>query len=240
MEKQITSVTIFKSKSLAANFWAFQQVPLAVYRLQKVPGLTFFKSMGSGGGKGFDFMPSFSTYAWLLVWESQQHADDFYFNNPYFLKYQKKCASVQTLYLKNLVSHGKWSGISPFRQGATLDDASKIVVLTRARIKLRRLWQFWSKVGRTANELYKFDELEFAIGIGELPFIQQATISVWKNFEAMKRYAYADDTHKNVIKLTQKYKWYSEELFARFVLISTENHSTSQQQPGSNSDSRRL
>ncbi len=106
MEKQITSVTIFKSKSLASNFWAFQQVPLAVYRLQKVPGLTFFKSMGSGGGKGFDFMPSFSTYAWLLVWESQQHADDFYFNNPYFLKYQKKCASVQTLYLKNLVSHG--------------------------------------------------------------------------------------------------------------------------------------
>lgn len=112
-----------------------------------------------------------------------------------------------------------------------MNDTSKIVVLTRARIKWRRLWQFWTKVGRTANELYKFDELEYAIGIGELPFIQQATISVWKNYEAMKRYAYADDTHKNVIKLTQKYQWYSEELFARFVLVSTENHTYSQLPP---------
>jgi hypothetical protein len=108
-----------------------------------------------------------------------------------------------------------------------MDDSSKIVVLTRARIKWQRLWQFWNKVGRTANELYKFDELEFAIGIGELPFIQQATISIWRDFEAMKRYAYQDDTHKNVIKLTQKYQWYSEELFARFILVSTVNYSRS-------------
>jgi hypothetical protein len=224
MVNQITTVTIFKLKSLTSNFWAFQQVPFAVFRLKKVPGLTFFKSMGSGGGKGFDFMPSFSTYAWLLVWENQQFADDFYATNLYFQKYQKKCLSLQTLYLKNIVSHGKWSGISPFQPGAMMDDASKIVVLTRARIKFRMLWQFWNKVGRTANELYKFDELEYAIGIGELPFIQQATISVWKNYEAMKRYAYLDETHKNVIKLTQKYQWYSEELFARFILVSTENH----------------
>ena len=224
MAEQITSVTIFKLNSLASKFWAFQQVPLALFRLKKVPGLTFFKSMGSGGGKGFDFMPSFNTYAWLLVWETQQHSDDFYSNNPYFLTYKKKCFSLQTLFLKNIVSHGKWSGINPFDQGAVMNDTSKIVVLTRARIKWFRLWQFWSKVGRTANELYKFDELEFAIGIGELPFIQQATVSVWKNYEAMKRYAYADETHKNVIKLTQKYKWYSEELFARFILLSTKNH----------------
>lgn len=223
MVEQITTVNIFKLKSLASNFWAFQQVPIAAYRLQKVPGLTFFKSMGSGGGKGFDFTPSFSTYAWLLVWENQQFADDFYATNLYFKKYEKKCISVKTLFLKNIVSHGKWSGVSPFQQGAIMDDTSKIVVLTRAKIKWYRLWQFWNKVGRTANELYKFDELEFAIGIGELPFIQQATISVWKNYEAMKRYAYVDETHKNVIKLTQKFKWYSEELFARFVLVSSVN-----------------
>lgn len=48
MIKQITTVTIFKLKSLSSNFWAFQQVPLAIFRLKQVPGLTFFKSMGSG------------------------------------------------------------------------------------------------------------------------------------------------------------------------------------------------
>ena len=63
-------------------------------------------------------------------------------------------------------------------------------------------------------------DLEFAIGVGELPFIQQATLSVWKNKAAMQHYAYTDATHKNVIRLTRKHQWYSEELFARFSLTA--------------------
>ncbi len=218
MENQITTVTLFETKGIRNQFWAFSQVPLALFRLKGVPGLQFYKSMGSGGGKGFDFTPSFSKYCWLLVWENSDFANQFFQSNHYFKEYESKAISVNTLYLENVESHGLWSGVKPFKKSAEFMLDSKVVVLTRARIKTFKLIHFWTKVGRTAKELYKFAELEFAIGVGELPFIQQATLSIWKNTQAMQEYAYKDETHKKVIKLTRKHKWYSEELFARFVL----------------------
>jgi hypothetical protein len=106
--------------------------------------------------------------------------------------------------------------------GSPSEDA-KVVVLTRARIRFNKLWDFWQKVGNTAKDLYQFDELEFAIGVGELPLIQQATVSIWTNMDAVKRYAYQHEAHKNVIQLTRKNNWYSEELFARFYLERKES-----------------
>jgi hypothetical protein len=220
MSEQITTVCLFELDGFSQQYWAFKQVPLALGRLQSVPGLTFFKSMGSGGGKGFDLMPSFRVYAWLMVWENQTRAQDFFTSNAYFQAYRQRCQSAEVLYLKNIMAHGKWSGSNPFLQATGADDSGQVVVLTRGRIKASRLVQFWRKVGRTANELFKTPDLEFAIGVGELPFIQQATLSVWKNKAAMQHYAYTDATHKNVIRLTRKHQWYSEELFARFSLTA--------------------
>ena len=220
MSEQITTVCLFEFNGFSHQYWAFKQVPLAFRSLKDVPGLTFFKSMGSGGGQGFDFTPSFRVYAWLMVWQNQDFADAFFQAHPYFRTYRNRCASAEAFYLKNIMAHGKWSGGNPFEKALDADDSGPIVVLTRGRIKASRLVQFWRKVGRTANELFKFPELEFAIGVGELPFIQQATLSVWKTKEAMQHYAYTDATHKNVIRLTRKHQWYSEELFARFSLTA--------------------
>lgn len=222
MSEQITTVCIFKFDGVSDQFWGFKQVPLAFREMDGVPGLTFFKSMGSGGGKGFDFTPSFRVYAWLMVWQNQGFADAFFEAHPYFQAYRSRCASAEAFYLQNLMAHGKWSGVNPFEKAPDADDSGSIVVLTRGRIKASRLVQFWRKVGRTANGLFKFPELEFAIGIGELPFIQQATLSIWKSKAAMQHYAYTDATHKNVIRMTRKHQWYSEELFARFSLLARE------------------
>ena len=218
MSTTITTLVIFKTKGILNKFWAFQQVPLAYFQLKKVKGITFVKSMGSGAGKGFDFTPSSSTYCWLITWEDKKSAQIFFTENKYYNAYKNRCVDLQIFYLENVMSHGKWSGVNPFTPTTEFNADSIVVVLTRARIKLSRIVQFWTMVGRTANELYKFDDLQFAIGVGELPFIQQATISVWKNLEAVKQYAYKDQTHRKVIELTRKYQWYSEELFARFVL----------------------
>lgn len=215
---QITTVIFFDFQGMSNKFWGFKQVPLANLKLGKVPGLSFFKSMGSGGGEGFDAWPSFSKYSWIMVWDERSKAEDFLKNNPYFKEAKSRASGINTLYLKNIMSHGKWSGKSPFIPDNSGADDSKIVVLTRARIRLSRLWQFWRKVGKTAKDLYRFDELEFAVGIGELPLIQQATISIWSSIDAVKRYAYKQEAHKKVIALTRKYNWYSEELFARFFL----------------------
>lgn len=224
MSNSITTLIIFETKGFRNQLWAFQQVPLALWRLKNVKGLNFIKSMGSGGGKGFDFTPSFTTYCWLLVWDNKEYADEFFNSNSYFKKYLSKATAIKVHYLQNVISHGLWSKVNPFIKTTEFKDNDTVVVLTRARIKLRRIVQFWTKVGRTANELYKFDDLKFAIGVGELPFIQQATVSIWKNMESVKNYAYKDETHKRVISLTRKYNWYSEELFARFVLMESKNY----------------
>jgi hypothetical protein len=215
---QVTTVLFFELKGNINKIWGFAQVPLAGFFMKRIPGLTFFKSMGSGSGGGFGAWPSFSNYSWLMVWENSTYAENFLHSNSYLKGYKARCSNTRILHLKNVMSHGKWSGVNPFESVGSFPEGSKIVVLTRARIRLFKLWHFWQKVGNTADDLYKFDELEFAIGVGELPLIQQATISIWANMDAVKRYAYQHEAHKNVIQLTRKHNWYSEELFARFYL----------------------
>jgi hypothetical protein len=91
------------------------------------------------------------------------------------------------------------------------------LVLTRAKIRFRKLFSFWSKVGSVSHTLSNYDGLVLSIGIGEWPLIQQATLSLWKTQAEMMNYAYKNEKHKEVVLLTRKLNWYSEELFARFV-----------------------
>jgi heme-degrading monooxygenase HmoA len=43
-----------------------------------------------------------------------------------------------------------------------------------------------------------------------------ATFSLWKDFEAVKEFAYISEQHKEAIRKTRKNEWYREELFSRF------------------------
>jgi len=215
---QVTTVVLFRLRGNFNRFWGFGQVPLASMYLKNIPGLQFFKSMGSGSGAGFGAWPDFGQYAWLMVWESSAHAESFFRDHPYFRDYAQRCSSTRILYLKNIASHGLWSGINPFVVSEHPLENTKVAVLTRARISLNKVWHFWRQVGKTAKGLYDFDELEYAVGIGESPLIYQATISVWASIDSVKRYAYQHEAHKKVIQLARKNNWYSEELFARFYL----------------------
>jgi heme-degrading monooxygenase HmoA len=58
-----------------------------------------------------------------------------------------------------------------------------------------------------------------SIGIGEMPYIKQATFSIWQNKESMKNFAYQMKEHAEVIRKTRKENWYSEDMFARFKVL---------------------
>lgn len=217
--EQITTLFFFELNGISNKRWAFSQVVYSSSRLKNVPGIEFFKSMGTGGGNGFGLIPSFSKYTWLIVWKSKELASNFIANNTYLKEYQNKCKSFRTLYLENIISHGFWSKKNPFRKSENTNPTAKILVLTRASIKLNKLIQFWFKVGSAAKSMYKSKGILYASGIGEVPLIHQATLTIWDSEESMKDFAYQNQIHKKVILQTRLHNWYREELFARFRII---------------------
>jgi hypothetical protein len=199
------------------KFWAFTQMRLGLKSLKGVNGLVFSKLLGSGSKNGFSTIPNFGTYVLFCVWDSENDAGIFFKENTFFKTYQSKSAESFTAYLFAAESHGKWDGTQPFVSGAKLALDKPVVVLTRATIRLSKLYSFWKRVGNVSSTLENYDGLALSIGVGEWPLIQQATLSVWKTQTEMMDYAYKNQKHREVVQLTRKLNWYKEELFARFV-----------------------
>jgi hypothetical protein len=214
---QITTVSIFHFSGLRHQFWALSQMGLAPRRLGQVPGLQFIKFMGSGADRGFGIRPNFSVYSMLAVWNSEAQAQTFFEKHRVFLDYAAHCSQYTTHYLHNTMCHGLWDGQIPFQSAVTFDPELPVAVLTRATIKKQYLWRFWKQVPTVSAAIVDKPGLQFAIGIGELPFVQQATFSIWTSGRQMMDYAYRGDQHQQVIRQTRELGWYKEELFARFV-----------------------
>ncbi len=189
--------------------------------LINVPGLSFFKFLGTGAGQGFSLRPDFSTYALLTVWDNQAAAADFYNNNPQLKAYWTKASAIRRLSLANRASHGLWSGQNPFK-GNDIDkvEDSKVAIITRATLRFSKLWSFWRAVPKASKAIENAKGVHFYKGIGEWPFIQQATISIWDSMEDVMQFAYRDQAHKEIVKQTKQERWYSEDLFARFNIIN--------------------
>jgi hypothetical protein len=102
----------------------------------------------------------------------------------------------------------------------TNEIEGKIAVLTRATIRLSKLKSFWKSVPDVSAQMQDAKGLIASFGIGEIPFIKQATLSIWEDVESMKTFAYQMKAHQTVIQKTRKENWYSEEMFTRFEVIS--------------------
>ena len=216
----LTTITFFKFRKNKG--WAFAQMGLAPSKLQQKEGLKFFKLMGTGGGNGFSLWPDFGTYAFLGVWDNQKSADYFLKHNALIQNYFQKSSSFRTIKMLPIKSHGLWSGQNPFpeQEVPTNDSGLPVAVITRATLRPSRLFGFWKSVPHASAAIENAAGVQYFKGIGEWPFVQQATLSLWDSFEAVKQFAYRDQTHAKIIKKTRSQKWYSEDLFARFHLLS--------------------
>ncbi len=133
----------------------------------------------------------------------------------------KKAAAHRTLHLKPYKSSGLWDGKNPFtpasQQPPSADQA--VAILTRASLRWNRLAAFWKAVPAASKALSNAQGVQFYKGIGEWPWIQQATVSIWNQAEAVHQFAYKGP-HAKIVKKTRQQQWYAEDLFARFVLLS--------------------
>jgi len=218
MQQQIVTLSLFRFSGAANRWWALGMMGKSTSLFRDIPGMSFFKMLGSGGGSGFAIYPNFGVYACLAVWENEAAATTAMEQHPDWQELSRHANREWTLYLHTLQAHGKWDGANPFPTVAVPGYEGQLMgVLTRATIRPSRLLRFWRSVPNSSQMILRHPGHLFSIGIGELPLIQQATFSLWSDLESVRRYAYQEGPHKKVVQQTRRYDWYSEELFARFM-----------------------
>ena len=183
-------------------------------------GLKFVKLLGTGSKDGFSMIPDFSSYVMITSWENDDFRKKFINENKLFQEIINKSSKRIEIKIDPYNYIGSWNGINPFKNKSSYKEG-KIIVLTRARVRLNKLINFFISTSSAAKSINSRKGAEYYKGVGELPIIEQATISIWKSEQSMKDYAYSDQSHLKIIHKARKNKWYSEELFVRSNIISS-------------------
>lgn len=218
---QITLISFFRFPR-GQRRWGMKQMMATQKRLKGTTGLIFHKMLGTGGGKGYSFMPDLSTYALLTVWEDHELAKSFESDSEPMKDFRNHTSEIYSIFLAPIQSRGYWAKKQPFKTGETEPGTRVITVLTRATIKPYFYFHFWRRVGRVSRSHTGRPGLIFTKGLGERPWIMQVTFSVWQSVEAMSAFAHnKEGKHYEAIKTTRKMKGFKEELYARFRPVQT-------------------
>lgn len=204
---------------------AIHRIPLFFNR-----NISFFKLMGCGKNGTFDKHPDWQQWGIFSVYKSPLQFEALTVSTVIQHLYGKFISKwyrlfnceIWTIFLEPIEGHGRWNRTEPFGPLAKQSAYNgPIAILTRATIRISKLKAFWQNVDGVAKEMVKARGFITSIGIGELPYIKQATFSLWETKDAMKQFAYQLKQHAEVIQKTRKENWYSEELFVRFVPLKT-------------------
>lgn len=213
------TITKFRTFTIPFAFLGMAVLRLPLWLNRKC---NFWKLMGSGKNAQVDLSPDFKHWAILTTWNNKTDYEEFNTKSSTMKWFRFFGKEEFTILLKPLSSHGLWSTVEPFKAEKTIHNTNEqIAVITRAAIRIGKVKEFRQNIKRAAESMRKAPGFILSAGIGENPFLDQATFSIWENEESMKNYAYKSFDHSDIIKLTRERKWYSEELFARFAIIES-------------------
>jgi hypothetical protein len=187
--------------------------------------------MGCGKNGTFDIHPDFNQWAIMVFFKTDVVGTDDQIKEPTqilgkFIPFWWNLftTNMRWFLLEAYAGHGSWDGkVFIDNRKEVEEPIGKIGVLTRATIRLSRLKEFWEAVPKVAQDMDKNKGFLYSVGIGEIPFIKQATFSMWESSEDMKSFAYKKKDHQEVIQKTRKNQWYTEEMFLRFKILVQKN-----------------
>lgn len=184
-------------------------------RLRQVPGLAFWRLLGTGHGDDTGRGADLSRSALFAVWDDEGDLDAFLANDHIPRRWHSASESWHVR-LRSVGGHGTWKGVDPMAgldQGA---DDGPIAIITRANVR-RRSWKAFGAASEIVDaELHRAPGLIDVVGIGETPIGSLATFSLWESRAAARDFAYSMPDHREVIRRTRAEDWYAEEMFARF------------------------
>jgi hypothetical protein len=190
-------------------------------RLHDTPGLRFAKSLGTGSGRTFTVRDA-DPRRWglLTVWNDATTAAAF--ESGALVRGWREFADEEWLVrMRPLAARGQWSRQEPFGRPSPQRWTGAVAAVTRARLVTRRAARFWRAVPPVSADLHRSPGLLLALGIGEAPVGLQGTFSIWSSAAALNTFAYGRAPHTAVVGQTDRERWYAEELFARFAVLST-------------------
>ena len=183
-------------------------------RLRAVDGLEFAKVLGVGRGSDTGPSADLRRQAYLLVWRDPAAADRFLAEHAIARRWRRLTVE-HDLALRLVSGHGSWSGVDVLGGMPPARTDGEIVVLTRARIRVRS-WRRFRRASRgTAAQLRQASGCRWALGVGELPLGLLGTISCWESADDLDAWARSGGAHGAAVESAPD--WFVESLFARFA-----------------------
>lgn len=200
-------------------------VPLALVNMawQRIPlrtsgTLRFAKLLGTGSGDSFTVRDAdVRRWGLLTVFAADADADAFS-RHSIISSWSALAEESVTIRMTPLSGHGRWAGREPFPHGTPHRWRGPVAAITRARIRPSQWRAFWASVPPVAADLASRPGLLLRTGIGEAPVGLQGTFSLWADNAALTEFARRGPAHRHAVELTERHRWFSEELFVRFAV----------------------
>jgi len=199
----------------ATRLWAWMRLVRGPRALKGTPGLRFAKVLGSGHEGGFGLKPSATRGGLFCVFDDDEQARAFVDHSPTIAEYRRHARELCSVLLRPYASRGSWDGI-PLPASATAPATGPVAALTRASIRPLRAAAFWRLTPDAQASMEHAAGCRLGVGLGEAPFLRQATFSIWDDVPAMDAYA-RHGAHLAAIRAAAQGQHFSETLFVRFI-----------------------
>ncbi len=215
---RVTLVTFYRFPGFFRMYLAFSTMGILKFFRPRHPGMRLGKMLGNGSGIGFGLTPDFRQYSVLAVFDNETQAADYYQNSRLLRWLRRISKSEKVLFLRAHRSRGVWDGRDPYP--FTIEkEGELIVILTRAKLRLRKVRAFWKKVPAANKSLASVKGRIFSAGMGEWPFSHPITFSMWENEESMIHFAHEGEAHRSAVQAAREGHWFREDLFVRYSVI---------------------
>jgi len=197
------------------KLWGFSRFVIGRFFMRNIPGLRFFKILGSGDQGGFGLKPSATHQGLFCLFDHRDQAQIFLGESSVVSQLRSRSREFFSAILTPYSSRGSWSGIELPVATDTPPDGP-IAALTRASIKLSKASAFWKNSPPAELALANAKGCLLAAGLGEAPLLRQATFTIWETTEAMDHYA-RSGAHLDAIRASYAGEHFSESMFVRFA-----------------------
>ena len=216
-QQQTTVIALVKFRRDCLH-WGIPQLALRRYFIPEVPGLIFFKVLGSGYNGGFGMLPGLNYQGLCFHFDEEENAQNFLNHSNLLKQYELRSDEFFVSVLVPYDSRGSWSG-----EKITVHEKAKnfalnkepIASLTRASIRIRKMISFWSHTPETEGALSDVQGCMLSVGLGEAPLLRQATFTIWENLQSLELYS-KNGAHLDALRKAYQGNYFSESMFVRF------------------------